>query len=213
MPGRAIPLVTGEYYHLFNRGSDKREVFLQPRDYTRFLQTLNYYQFQDTKPKFSHRFNYKLKSLKLSLDNKLVNFICYCLMPNHFHLLVQQLKEKGISIFVSQLLNSYTKYFNTKYKRVGHLFQSTFKSVRIENEEQLLHVSRYIHLNPIVSEITEDLDNYPWSSYHEYVRGPKICSTEEILRSFSSKEVYKQFLDDQIDYGKSLEQIKHQIIE
>lgn len=214
MPGRLTPLVNGEYYHIFNRGSDKRNIFAQQRDYARFQQAFYYYQFIGPKPKFSNFSKYKLRTFKPSQDSKRVEILSYCLMPNHFHFLVQQLKENGIAGFISQLANSYTKYFNTKYKRVGALLQGSFKSVHVENDEQLIHLSRYIHLNPIVSNITNNLDGYPWSSYSEYAYDKEsLCSTKEVLNLFPSKNEYKTFLMDQIDYAKSLNFLKHQLID
>ena len=214
MPGRKIPLINGEVYHIFNRGSDKRTIFLQPRDYSRFKHTSHYYQFQGPRPRFSNLSKFKLNSFKPKPESKLVEIFCYCLMPNHFHFLVRQLKENGISVFMSQLSNSYTKYFNTKYKRVGPLLQGVFKAVRVETDEQFIHLSRYIHLNPVVSLLVKRIDQHPWSSYPEYVLGINgFCSTGEILSFFASKEQYNQFLEDQIDYGKSLESVNHQLID
>ncbi len=214
MPGRLTPLVNGEIYHLFNRGSDKRDIFLEYRDYLRFKQTLYYYHFLGPKPRFSHFPKYQYSSIRTELKDKIVEIICYCLMPNHFHLLVRQLKDNGISKFISQISNSYTKYFNTKYRRVGPLLQGLFKAVRVESDEQLIHLSRYIHLNPVVSLLVKRLRQYPWSSYPEYANNyQELCSTELILNLFPSKKEYVQFLEDQIDYGKQLELIKHQVIE
>lgn len=213
MPGRLIPLVNGEVYHIFNRGSDKRSIFLQQRDYKRFLQTFFYYQFLGPKPSFSHYTKRKLTLFKPLNENRMVEILCYCLMPNHFHFLVRQLRSNGISVFMSQLSNSYTKCFNTKYKRIGALLQGAFKSVRIENDEQLIHVSRYIHLNPVVGGLVKSLNQHQWSSYFEFIGTSTICSTADILSFFSSKKVYKEFLEDQIDYGTSLELIKHQIVD
>ena len=187
MPGRSTPLVNNEYYHIFNRGSDKRDVFLKPRDFSRFIQTLYYYQFSGPKPKFSMLSKDTRLAFKGSEESKLVEILCYCLMPNHCHFLVRQVKEDGIAKFVSQLFNSYTKYFNTKYQRVGALFQGVFKAVRIETDEQLVHVSRYIHLNPAVSQLDDNLINYPWSSLAEYLEDERLCSTKEILEFFPSK--------------------------
>lgn len=213
MPGRSIPLVNGEFYHLYNRGSDRRPTFTQSRDYKRFQQTLYYYQFLGPKPRFSRFAKSDLSSFKPDVNKKLVEIICFCLMPNHFHFLVKQLKDNGISIFMSQLCNSYTKYFNTKYPRVGPLFQGKFQSVLIETEEQLIHLSRYIHLNPIVSGLVKNLDDWSWSSYLEYMNQSFICNTSEILNFFSSKEKYKEFIEAQIDLGISLEILKHQTID
>ncbi len=210
MPGRITPLITGEYYHVFNRGSDKRDLYIQPRDYTRFQQTFYYYQFSGPKTKFS-QFT-KSNLFKPILNEKLIEVLCFCLMPNHFHFLIKQLRENGISIFISQLSNSYTKYFNVKYNRIGPLLQGAFKAVRIKTDEQLVHVSRYIHLNPVVSGIVKLPEKYNWSSYSEYVnQNPIFCSTSEILKFFKSSEKYQKFVEDQIDYASKLEIIKHHI--
>ncbi|OGE64776.1 hypothetical protein A3I48_00160 [Candidatus Daviesbacteria bacterium RIFCSPLOWO2_02_FULL_36_7] len=214
MPGRTTPLVIGEYYHIFNRGNEKRNIFTQPRDYKRFLKTFHYYQFTGPKPSFSRFAKSDLNSFKPNQDKKLVEIICYCLMPNHFHFLVRQLKEKGISVFISQLCNSYTKYFNTKYTRVGALLQGAFKSVRVETDEQLVHLSRYIHLNPIVSGLTKNLNLYPWSSYHEYLTSNGIiCSKNIVLDLFPSNKKYQEFVEAQVDYGTTLEILKHRVID
>ena len=97
-----------------------------------------------------------------------------------------------------------------KNKRSGPLFQGAFKAVRIETNEQLIHVSRYIHLNPIVSGVVKNLDSYKWSSFSEYTQTPPFfCLPEEVLSFFPSKETYKEFVEDQIDYGTTLEILKH----
>lgn len=214
MPGRNMPLVNGEYYHLFNRGSEKRQIFTRPGDYKRFLQTFYYYQFIGPKPSFSKFAKSDLNSFKPDPVKKLIDILCYCLMPNHFHFLVKQLKDNGISIFLSQISNSYTKYFNTKYTRVGALLQGVFKAVRIETDEQLIHASRYIHLNPVVSGLVKLPEDYQWSSYREYVSDNGIiCSAKEILDFFSSSKKYQEFVEAQIDYGTTLEILKHRAID
>lgn len=196
MPGRSTPLVTNEFYHLYNRGSDKRNIFNQFRDYKRFQQTSYYYQFIGPKPRFSKFAKSDLKLFNPDLNNKLVRIIAYCLMPNHFHFLIRQLKDNGVSNFISQLINSYTKYFNTKYTRVGALLQGTFKAVHIKTDEQLIHSSRYIHLNPIVSGLVKDLNTYQWSSYLEYINWQAIlCSPQEVLNFFSSPKKYQEFVE------------------
>lgn len=214
MPGRITPLVNDMLYHVYNRGAEKKVTFLQPRDFKRFIKTLYYYQYLGPKPSFSKFSKLNFNSFKPELNKKIVDIICYCLMPNHFHLLVKQLKDHGISIFVSQVCNSYTKYFNTKYLRVGALLQGVFKAELIESDEQLLHVSRYIHLNPIVSGLTKNLNNYPYSSYQEFIyQNQGLCNTTEILNFFSSPKKYQEFVEDQIDYGTTLEILKHRTID
>lgn len=187
-------------------------IFNDKWNYRRFIKTFIYYQIQGPKPKFSI---FSPENHNLDTGKRIVEIICYCLMPNHFHFLLQQKVEGGITEFVSKLSNSYTKYFNTKNQRVGPLLQGEFKSVHIETNEQLLHLSRYIHLNPLVGFVTKTLDNYQWSSYPEYAGEIKdnFCLKEIILGQFKSKEDYIQFVQDQEDYGKKLEMIKHELLD
>lgn len=212
MPYRITPFINEHYYHIYNRGSEKRPIFESRRDYQRFLKTLKYYQIDGPKPKFSHFPSLTVSELDSS--KKMIEIIAYCLMPNHFHLLIKQIREKGITEFMSKFLNSYTKYYNTKYNRVGALLQGMFKAVLIENDEQLLHVSRYIHLNPVSSFLVKNLNQYEWSSYPEYMTRVKgICSKEEILGNFKNPHDYQQFVLDQVAYAQELESIKHQLID
>jgi len=212
MPSRKTPFINGYYYHIYNRGVEKRNIFGTGKDYNHFLKTMIYYQLEGPKPRFSKFFKYQL--FKPDLDKRLVDITCYCLMPNHFHFLVKQLRDNGISELISKLSNSYTKYFNTKNNRVGPLFQGEFKAVLVESDEQLLHVSRYIHLNPLVSNLVKNLSLYKWSSYDEYISGTsRYCQKEDILTFFKSRDKYKEFAMDQADYGRSLEMIKHQMFE
>ena len=135
-------------------------------------------------------------------------------MPNHFHLLIKQLKDGGTSEFISKLINSYTKFYNIKFNRVGPLFQGQFKAVLIKSDEQLIYVSRYIHLNPISSFLVKDLNKYEWSSYKEYIEGIKgFCQKEEILGFFKDTKSYQKFVLNQIEYAQTLEKIKHQLID
>lgn len=213
MPSRSIPFVNGEFYHIFNRGVAKMQIYTNSYDYYRFTKSIIYYQRMGPKPRFS------LFSGKNTLSNlegeKIVNITCYCLMPNHFHFLLQQIKDNGITEFMGKLSNSYTKYFNTKNKRVGPLLQGEFKSVHVETNEQLIHVSRYIHLNPLVGYKTKNLEIYQWSSYPEYIGivNTSICEKTIILEQFKSPEAYKQFVLDHEEYARKLEYIKHLLLD
>lgn len=133
-------------------------------------------------------------------------------MPNHFHVLVKQRADDGVTRFMNQFANSYTRYFNTKRNRLGALFQGVFKAVMIETTDQLLHVSRYIHLNPVVSHVIDEnaLDTYPWSSFPHYLkRTSPFLDMLPILSEFTSLDAYRTFVHNQIDYGKTLEEIKY----
>lgn len=219
---RKTIFATGEIYHVFNIGVEKRPVFTDKREHDRALLTLNFYRF----PKISAGL---AQVLKLDLDKrafffsqlmkqkeKLVDIIGYSLMPNHFHLLLRQLLDDGIINFVSKFSNSYTRYFNSKNKRIGPLFQGAFKAVRIEEDRQLIHVLRYIHINPVVSSVIREvqLEDYPYSSFSEYMgKREGFCSKELILGYFSSVDKLREFTYDQVDYGKRLEAIKHLVFE
>ena len=139
-------------------------------------------------------------------------------MQNHFHFLLKQNVENGISLFLAQFQNSYTRYFNTKNRRQGHLLQGQFKAVRIEDDDQLLHVHRYIHLNPYVSYVVKDikeLEEYKYSSFPEYLNREKneICDKPIILSHFPTIKQYKKIITDQADYQRELGQIKHLVME
>lgn len=221
MPNTRLPLVTEEFYHVYNRSIAHAPIFLKKLDYQQALLTLSYYSFKKPAIKLS-----RFKELAVTQKNNLlenlarqqryIEIISFAFMPNHFHLLLKQKTDKGISTFISQFTNSYTKYFNTKYERSGPIFQGLFKYVHIETTEQLLHVSRYIHLNPIVSTVIKEneLDTYPWTSFPLYMlQNNEFINPQPILENFSSTKAYKDFVIDHISYAKKLHQIKHLIIE
>lgn len=224
MPGRLIPLVTQQIYHIINRGVASQPVFLRQRDYIRSLETIFYYQ--NLQPSLRYSFFQRLSSKEreetlLDFSNKrkyIVDIIAYCFMPNHIHLILKQLTNGGISKFMSNYTNSYTRYFNTKKKRSGSLFEGKFKAVRIETDEQLLHVVRYIHLNPYTSYVIKTLDklaNYPYSSLSEYINPGKsnFCNKDLVLSHFSSSKSFWRFVFDQAEYQRELAKIKHLILE
>lgn len=212
MPYRTTPLANEHIYHIYNRGVAKQPIFTEKRDFQRFLDTVNYYQHKGPKPRFSYLRRKKFHQLDKS--KKIVEILGYCLMPNHFHLLIKQIEEGGITEFARKFGDSYTKYYNIKHNRVGHLFQGEFKAVLVQTDDQLIHLLRYIHLNPIVAGLTDDLINYPWSSHQEYLNKSEIlCNIQPILPFFKTEQSYKKFLLDHLDYGKQLELIKHQTFE
>ena len=201
------------YYHIFNRGVEKRNIFLDEKDY-RFFETYLFIYLNPLKNVLE-----KHPDLPLRLHNKNlskeVKLIAYCLMPNHFHLLLKQKTKDGISKLMKQVANAYTLYFNQKHKRTGALMQGRFKAVPILEDNLLIHIARYIHLNPTSSGLTQDLNSYQWSSYPDYLgKGVFLsCSKDELLNYFKSTEDFEQFHKDQIDYAKELNRIKHLAIE
>lgn len=220
MPYRKIPIVQGEIYHVFNRSNGRMPIFTNKFDYSRVIELIRYYRFGNLPLKYSHykRLNKEAKShyvaAILSKKMPVIEILSYAIMPNHFHfLLIPKIKD-GVSLFLRNYQHSYSKYFNTKYQRHGSLFQSMFKAVRIESDEQLAHVSRYIHLNPVTSCIItmDELYDYPWTSFNEYANTTEkgsFVSTHQILDMFRNAEEYKQFVADQVDYQRQLDSIKH----
>ncbi|MBF8250136.1 MAG: Tnp protein [Candidatus Levybacteria bacterium] len=226
MPYRKVVLAPEQIYHVFNRGVAALPIFLDIKSHARFINLINYYRFSNTQFSFS-----KLVSLpkeekeKIILDLRKQNAIhveilAYCLMPNHFHFLLKQITDKGISVFMTNLQNSYVKYFNIKNERAGPLFQSMFKAVRVETDEQLLHVSRYIHLNPSTAYIVEpkNLEDYKWSSLNSYLdkdsnRANYFVNPKIVLDFFKKGKDYKKFVLDQASYQRELDNIKHLALE
>lgn len=224
MPGRKVVLATDEFYHIFNMGVASQPVFTDKKSYQRAVETAFYYQNRNLPLRYSH-FITQQKEKRAEILNRLrserkllVYIIAFCLMPNHFHFLLRQVFDNGISKFLGNFTNSYTRYFNTKNDRQGSLFQGKFKAVRIETEEQLLHVSRYIHLNPYTSYVIKDINglkDYFYSSLPEYlgITNSNFCHKEDILGYFKNPQGYKDFVFDQADYQRQLDRIKHSVLE
>lgn len=220
---RKFPIVTGQVYHVLNRSVAKQPIFVHDSSYLRALEIISYYQYLDTHVRFSHYIRLPEKLRNSTLDalmqsKKRVKILAFCIMPNHMHFLLQETSDKGISTFMSNIQNSYAKWFNIKNKRNGALFQQMFKAVLIENDEQLIHVVRYIHLNPVTSFVVKDIKElltYPWTSFPDYINKEKskVIDRELILGLFPSTEKFIEFIQDQTDYQRQLNKIKHLILE
>ena len=197
MANRKSSFAVGEHYHIYNRGVDKRITFTDEYDIRRFFQSM--VEFNTVKPIGSL---YENSFLQLGgetpkLGEKLVNIIAYCLNPNHFHLILEQLVEGGISEFMKRLGGGYTGYFNKKYTRSGSLFQGVFKDVHIDTNEYLLHVSSYVNLNDRVHQLGGETPKLvrSMSSWGEYTdkRIKGICEKDIILGQFENVGAYKKF--------------------
>lgn len=177
--------IPNRFYHVYNRGVEQRTIFLDDRDYAMFLYFLKYY--------LSPPLSDDLKQIKRSLFHQ-VKLHSFCLMPNHYHLLVQQTTVDGMTKFIRAVCTCYVGYFNERYNRVGGLFQGKYKASLVDSDEYLLYVTRYIHRNPIELERvgpwsrSDPLQNYPYSSFPYYLsqKHAKWLTTHEILSYFSS---------------------------
>lgn len=199
------------YYHVYNRGVEKRRIFEDREDYQTFLKYLQIYLTPAsvlTTQKPLPRFNLLSKNLAQE-----VRLMCFCLMPNHFHLLLKQVTRDGITKLMRQISTAYSMYFNKRNNRIGPLFQGIYKAVEIENDEYLLHLSRYIHKNPLERGIS--LRDFQWSSYTYYALGnpPIWLDTQTILDYFSKSNKikdYQKFVetdDEKLDTNINLQSI------
>jgi len=204
---RKITISTGEYYHIYNRGNKKQEIFRENRDWIRFLFCLLHFQSPINFPNISRQISHYVQHRVFNIDKekltkikrqRMVRLVCFCLMPNHFHFLVQQEKDSGIANYLQRLLNSYTKSFNIKYEQGGHLFQGPYRAVHISDNDQLLYTSAYIHRNPKELKPWRDHEsNYPWSSYQDYIKGNRwelLLDQEIIGEQFTNGKEYEKWV-------------------
>lgn len=217
---RLVPFLVGEYYHLYNRGNDKRIIFLDEHDYKRFVALL--YVCNMTNSFHMRDFLRQGKALADVFGEKrtdtLVNIGVYCTMPNHFHILAHEKTEGGISIFMQKLSTAYSMYFNEKYRRTGSLFEGKFKAKYIDNEPYFNWVFSYIHLNPVKlvdptwkengignpEQAKKSMDEYHYSSYYDYFIGDRsegaILNKDAFPEHFGQMNDF-QYLIDQFKTG------------
>ncbi len=216
-----VPLVVGETYHVFSKSIAGFRVFEAVPDCDRMLCCLRYFRsvhpFQSLSWILRNEPN-KNASLRgdiVDAGSDRVQLIAYCLMPTHFHLLLRQKTDAGISIFISQLLNSYTRYFNIRHNRKGPLWESTFKSVHIETDEQALHLTRYIHLNPVTAHLVKKPEDRPYSSYSEYLGDPPKEGplTNRVGFPTLTPDRYARFVNNHSDHQRMLGLHKHLLID
>lgn len=201
--------INGEYYHIYNRGVEKIDVFRGERDYRRFLKSLA--EFNTSEPAYKiDRANQK----GLSVDKKpYVEIIAYCLNPTHFHLLLKQVVESGISEFMRKLGTGYTMYFNKKHERVGALFQGKFKSVYVKDNNRLLYLSAYINCNSEIHGIIK-AEKYKWCSFGEYLSDKRaLCNKKIILSQFRDREEYGLYAKENTANIKEKRKMEKLIIE
>lgn len=188
--------VENTFYHAYNRGSNKQTIFHDEHDYRTFLYLFKRY----LEPGFMERkFTPRGEAYFTEPHHlyKEIDLVAFCLMPNHFHLLVFQKTERGMPKLLSCLSSNYATYYNQKYGREGSPFQDTYKAVMVRSEEQLLHLSRYIHLNPVEVAGREGLKNYQPSSYVSYMDAPTPTwlKPESVLVRFGEKLSYLDFVE------------------
>ena len=201
MPSRNIvkDYVPESYYHIYNRGVEKRKVFLDDQDYTVFLNLLKRYLSNG-----SQKDNYGRDGVTFYND---IELLAFCLMPNHYHLLIHVGDNpRSMSELIKRVSTAYTMYFNKKYTRVGHLFQGRFKASRITSDPYLLHISRYIHRNP------DDYFNWQYSSFPYYAKGwAADWVRPQKIYDLYEWGTYESFVADNDKYQESLEEIHYEL--
>lgn len=216
---RKIILEKNEVYHILTRTIAGFEILNNKKNCSRFLKTLKYYNNSRTIMRFSLFTELPPRKQAILSESapseQLVQIIAYCLMPTHIHLVLKQLKEDSIVVFMKNALNSFTRYFNSKNKRRGPLWESRFKNVLVDDDEQLLHLTRYVHLNPVSAGLALKPEDWKYSSYNEYLGkldvADCLCGWKDLIDI--RKCQYKKFVDDRISYQKELSKIKKVLIE
>lgn len=217
MSVRKVKLVSGEYYHIYNRGNSKQKIFIDKNDYSRFVALL-YACNQKNELKVGNLS--KGQTLyDIECEEPLISIGAYCLMPNHFHLLVTQFEDNNISNFMQKLSTSYSMYFNKKYKRTGSLFEGKFKSQHIDKDQYLKYIFSYIHLNPVKliqkdwkekgikdkKEAVRYLEEYIYSSYLDYIGTQrvqnKILNTKPFPKYFPNVRFFISEIFEWLSYN------------
>lgn len=213
-PKRKIEI--GEIYHIINRGIDSKNIFLNERDYFRFIHDIYEFNDKDAATDASYYFEKFLDPAGQKIERRprklLVEILSFCLMPNHYHLLLRSFINGGVVKFLSKLNSGYAKYFNIKYKRAGPLYQSRFKSIPITNESHFIHIPYYIHCNPLdlitpewrekripnPKKAIEFLNGYRWSSHLDYCgkyNFPSVTNRNFLLGVFGGEKRYQQKIE------------------
>lgn len=216
MATRNITFAIGEYYHIYNRGTEKREIFLDEDDRKRFIKLL--FVANGTKPFAFRDFPVGLPYVEFERGDPALAIGAYCLMPNHFHILIRETNENGISKVMGKVLTSYSSYFNKKYKRTGRLFEGPFKARHVDTDNYLKYLFSYIHLNPVKIIDPEWKENgikdretakkyllsYIYSSYLDYMGSErierKILNKTAFPNYFAEFKDFNQFIDEWLSF-------------
>jgi putative transposase len=205
-------------YHLCNKSIAGFVIFNNDVEYGRMIDGIKYYQIGRPMVCLSQFTESNKEDLQGSIkryvdvneSKRIARLIAYCLMPTHLHLLVEEISENSAYLYAKNILNSYTRYFNIKHKRKGPLWEGRSKRIEVKTDEQLIHLTRYIHLNPVTANIVKKPEDWPYSSYREYLRkvnnDDAICNYKDLLEIDPAS--YKAFVESNIEYQKELARLK-----
>ncbi|HBB37004.1 MAG: hypothetical protein A2374_01900 [Candidatus Moranbacteria bacterium RIFOXYB1_FULL_44_23] len=220
---RKVQFIKDQYYHIFNRGIDKRKIFLDDFDYRRFLLSMRLMndeqdglmiRWRDHKKTYPKATVETFLRSDLRKRNPLVKIVCFSLLPNHYHFVLEQLAKNGIERFMQRVGIGFTMYFNKKYNRSGVLFQGKCKSSLIKSTHHLLYLSAYVNCNAEVHNIS-DAKKYPWSSLSNFLRKSKsdICNGEVIWSQFKNNKEYENFAKENVEAAKLKKEDEKLILE
>ena len=214
MSYRYDDLSPGEVYHVYTRGIEKRIIFRYNTDRVRFIELLVYCLPNDRIVSYSVAKRFKHDISLTKEGDGLIDLLAYCVMSNHFHLLVKENVEGGISRYMQRVLTAYARYYNVREGRSGSLYVNPFRAVLVDGDEQLLQVSRYIHLNPFKANMIAQPFEYDWSSLREYVEDTvnRTCHVS-LLSSLLKPADYRDFMIDEVDYVRSLDETYHLLLD
>lgn len=220
MPTRKEKFVAGDLFHIFNKSISSFGIFKDRRNPDRFIRLLDYYNKSQPVRSYSQAIeeeeigNGPLPNLLFSKDEAVVKFISYNFMPDHYHLLLKILAEDRIAKFIGDVQNSFSRFFNIRFDRKGPLWQHRFKAVRVKTNNQLLHLTRYVHLNPVTDGLVEDPADWEFSSHRYFIdEGQKILKDYLPEISINNELAYKRFVENHKDYQRTLKLIKKLILE
>ncbi len=222
---RRITFSPKEYYHLYNRGTEKRNIFLRKGDYERFI-TLLYLCNSEIPVHIQIQGKTLSELTTLDRGDRLVDICAYCLMPNHFHILAREIKDGGISLFMQKIMTGYTMYFNKRNERSGVLFQGKFRATHADNDAYLSYLISYIHLNPVKiinpqwkergitneSRAKKFLKEYWWSSYPDYLgqkRTEGVIVEKESLPAYcKTPEDFEHAVEEWLNYNAKIIKVR-----
>lgn len=208
--------IEGEIYHVFNKSIANYGIFKDLQNCQRFLNVFEYYNNKFTLKSFSdftRRKKFDYKNIIYPIENTHCKVLSYCIMPDHYHFLIKILNNGVFSKLINTIEDSYSRYFNIKFNRKGPLWQNCFKSVEIKSNEQLLHVSRYIHLNPTTNRLVDRPEDWIYSSYKDFITDKAILKSHLNEISIDKIDDYKKFVENNIEYQRDLKYIKKLILE
>jgi len=201
-------------WHVFNRSIAEYQIFNTPADYKRFITAMDFYRYNNKNKISLSNLLYFDKDLIFNKNERFIKINSYCIMPNHYHVIVDDNDSNLLSKYISNLENSYTRYFNIKHKRKGPLWESRYKKIPVTKNEYFIHLTRYIHLNPVTAYICSKPEEYEYSSYKEFLSNQEdICDFKYLMPEDFESKIYKDFVEDRISYQRELNKIKNLIFD